>query len=190
MNVIHRLRSQAGYSALEMLVVVGIFGVVTATAALSLGASQMSVKGDGAMRTLIGQLSTAREQAITQRRNMQVVVTSGGNQIQVVRENWPGPSTTVLTQVVMEGGATFALLNGLPDTPDSFGATSAVNFGAATSVRFGSDGMLIDQSGNPLNGSIFLQIRGEMRSARAVTIMGTTGRIRGYKWDGRQWKMV
>jgi hypothetical protein len=29
-----------------------------------------------------------------------------------------------------------------------------------------------------------------MLSARAVTFFGSTGRIRGYRWDGRAWKTV
>jgi prepilin-type N-terminal cleavage/methylation domain-containing protein len=189
MSRIRSLRSEAGYSALEMLTVVAIFGVVSAISAFQLGESQLSMKGDGAMRVLIAQLSTAREQAITQRRNMQVRCTNT-NEIQVIRENWPGPSTTNISDVVMEGGAIFSVLSSIPDTPDSFGNGSAVNFGAAATIRFGSDGMLIDPAGNPINGSIFLSIRGEPRSARAVTIMGATGRIRGYRWDGQHWKMV
>ena len=184
-----RLRTEAGYTALEALLVVAIFGVVSATAAFQMGSSQLKLKGDGAMRVLIAQLSTAREQAITQRRNIQVSCTNG-NQIQLIRENWPGPSTTTLSTVLMESGATFEVLNGVPDTPDNFGNGQALNFGGATTIRFGSDGMLIDQLGNPINGSIFLAIRGDVRSARAVTIMGGTGRIRGYRWDGRGWRMV
>jgi len=32
--------------------------------------------------------------------------------------------------------------------------------------------------------------QGQERAARAVTILGATGRIRGYKWDGRNWKRI
>jgi hypothetical protein len=27
-------------------------------------------------------------------------------------------------------------------------------------------------------------------SARAVTVLGSTGRVRGYRWNGTNWKVV
>jgi hypothetical protein len=95
--------------------------------------------------------------------------------------------TTQLASVVLEGSVQYSLAPGVPDTPDAFGRNQAVDFGGAASVMFTSEGMLVDAAGNPINGTIFLAIRGGANSVRAVTILGATGRVRGYRWNGLQW---
>jgi hypothetical protein len=161
-------------------------------AAFQIGLARPAYKGDGAMRTVMAQLNTARELALTQRRFMRVEFTVG-NEIRIVREEVPNGTTTVST-VPLEGGMLFGLTPGVPDTPDSFGNAGAISFGAATQYRFTTEGTMVDQGGNPISGSVFLNWpgvgQGQERAARAVTILGSTGRIRGYRWDGRQWKRV
>lgn len=182
-------RSQAeGYSAIELMMVVGLIGVVGSMAVFQLGQAQPVLKGDGGMRVVLAQLNTARELSISQRRQMQVKFV-GANQIQIVRQEVPA-GTTVLSTVDIEGGVEYAQAYGVPDTPDGFGNSSAVSFGTAEKILFNSDGTLIDQGGNPLNGTVFTAIPSAARSARAITILGGTGRIRGYRWDGRNWVLV
>ena len=96
---------------------------------------------------------------------------------------------TVVSAVPLEGGIVFTLVDGLPDTPDAFGKDAAVAFGSATEVKFAPDGTLINQNGGSLNGTIFLAMPQQSQSARAITVLGSTGRVRGYKWDGAKWKL-
>ena len=70
---------------------------------------------------------------------------------------------------------------------DSFGNAAAVDFRGASRLFFLSDGTFVDLQGNPLNGSIFLGIPKHPETARAVTILGATGRVRAYRWTGSQW---
>jgi prepilin-type N-terminal cleavage/methylation domain-containing protein len=188
-RVTQRWASQAGYSLIEMMLVVGIMGVVTTIAVVQISLSRPALQGDGGMRIVLSQMNQAREMAITQRRNMRVVF-PGNNQVQITREEVPGPALTVLTTTIMEGGVQFALVSGLPDTPDAFGNSIAVAFGSATEVKFAPDGTMVDQLGRTLNGSVFVAIPNQKLSARAVTVLGSTGRVRGYRWDGRFWKLV
>lgn len=185
------MRSQDGYSGLEMLLVVGILGIVSAISLIQIGNAQPALKGDGAMRAVMAQLNTARELSITQRRVISVTFTNG-KLIELVRVNIPAADgTTVLASTPLEGGVQFALSPGLPDTPDAFGNSSAVSFGTATSVAFNSDGTFISNTGNPVNGTVFLTIPNQSKlSSRAVTVLGATGRVRGYKWDGSKWVRV
>jgi hypothetical protein len=111
------------------------------------------------------------------------------NQIQIVRLEVPN-GTTTLTTVSFEGGVVYGLISGIGDTPDAFGIHNSVDFGAATKIIFNSDGTLIDQNGNPLNGTVYVTIPNVARSFRAVTVLGGTGRIRGYKWDGKKWVLA
>ena len=84
-----RWASQAGYNLIEMMLVVGIMGVLAGIAVVQIGASRPGLLGDGGMRVVLTQMNQAREMAITQRRNMRVVF-NGVNTVQVYREEVPG----------------------------------------------------------------------------------------------------
>lgn len=184
-----RVSAQAGYSLIELMFVTGIMGVLIGIAVVQIGSSKQGLNGDGAMRVVLSQMNQARELAITQRRNMRLTF-GGGNLVQIIREEVPGPTLTTISTVVFEGGLQFLTVAGVPDTPDLFGNSSAVKFGTATEIKFAPDGTLVDQVGNTLNGTVFVALPSQALSARAVTIFGSTGRVRGYRWDGRNWKTV
>lgn len=190
MRKVRLVRSQKGISLLEMLMTLGVFSTLATMAAFQIGVARVGFKGDGAMRTIMAKMNEARELALTQRRNMRVDFT-GDNVIQIIRREVPAANgTTVLSAVEMEGGVRYGVTTGLPDTPDSFGNASGIAFGTATQLVFTTDGTLVNQTGTPVSGTVFVSIPGQNRSARAVTIMGATGRIRGYKWNGARWVRV
>ena len=147
-----------------------------------------SLQGDGAMRVVMTQLNNAREMAITQRRNMEVQFV-GNNWVQIIRDDVPS-GTTVLTKVAFESNAQYSLVSGIGDTPDGFGNSSAISFGSATTIMFGPNGTLIDNNGDPINGTVFFSIARIPESFRAVTVLGATGRVRGYRWNGAVWTRV
>jgi type II secretory pathway pseudopilin PulG len=190
------LGTQAGYSVIELMLVVGIMGVVTGIAVVQIGSSKQGLSGDGAMRVILSQSNQARELAITQRRNMRLVFTAP-NLVEIKREEvpWPtaaGPPTlTTISSVLFEGGLQFQKIAG--DTPDALGTSdnaTAIAFSIATEVKFAPDGTLIDQDGNTLNGTVFVAVPNQKLTARAVTFFGSTGRIRAYRWDGTGWRTV
>ena len=193
-SLLSRARSERGMSLIEMLVVIIILATVTSMATAELTSVRRSMQGDGAMRLVMSQLTLAREMAVTQRRTMEVTFVGGvgGNWIQIWRYELSGAKTR-LSNMAFEGNVTYKLIPTVTtDTPDLFGNSSALAFGTATNppYKFSTDGMLIDQSGNPLNGTVFLAVPNIWQSQRAVTIMGMTGRVRGYKWLGGSWKRV
>ena len=100
------------------MVVLGIMGVLTAMAGLQIAQSRATLQGDGAMRVVLAQMRTAREMAITERRNM-VVAFIGTAAIRVVREEVPGPTTTTLSTVGIENNIEFNLTAGLLLLPAS-----------------------------------------------------------------------
>ena len=105
----------------------------------------------------------------------------------------PGPATTVLSTVFLEGGIQYSLVNGLPDTPDAFGIGAPIDFGVVTNIKFTPDGTLVNpgRTVRHINGdSVFFAIPNLDLSARAITVLGSTGRIRAYRWNGRLWKLV
>jgi len=184
-----KIREEAGFTLLEAMLSIAIMGIVGGMAAASLGEARRVMQGDGAMRIVLSELNTARDMAMTQRRNMEVQFI-GGTWVRTVRHEAPGIATTIVRNVALESNATFSQVSGVPDTPDAFGATAPVAFGAAQVIQFGTDGTLIDGNGNPVNGTVFLAIANQPLTVRAVTVLGATGRVRGYKWANGAWKRV
>jgi prepilin-type N-terminal cleavage/methylation domain-containing protein len=180
-----RVASEAGFSLIELLVVIALMGVLSTMAVIQIAASRPGLVGDGAARVIIGQVNQAREMAITQRHYMRVVFTAP-NTVQIVREDTP-LTTTNIGSALLEGGMAYALVSSLPDTPDAFGNSTPISFGAVTNIKFTPDGTLVNQDGQIVNGGVFVAMANQAASARAVTILGSTGRIRLYKWNGKAW---
>jgi Tfp pilus assembly protein FimT len=187
-------RGQAGTSLLELIFVAGILGILTGMAILFSPAWVAEAKSDGAREQVVAALRLARERAIADRRNFEVRFV-GTDQIQIVRRDVAGNAevgTTVVETVTLEGGMTFHLPPGVPDVPasaDLVPGTDAngINVGGAAAQIFTSEGMLVDQTGDPLNVELFIARRNDAASSRAVTIFGPTALVRGYTWNGASW---
>lgn len=179
-------RPPSGFTMIELMIVLGIVCVLGAMAALLMPQALKTSKADSGMIRVVSALRTAREQAISQRRNVQVAFTAP-NQVVVSRVEVPGGTLTAIGTVWLEDGVRFLQVAGVPDTPDAFGNGSATSFGTATSIAFTSEGQLIDQHGDPINGTVFLGRDNDATSARAVTIFGPTALIRQWRWNGIQW---
>ena len=179
-------RSAGGFSLIDMMLVVCLIGILGAMASFQIGSVRPGLRGDGAMRAAMAEFNQAREMAIAQRRQMQINFV-GTNRIQIVRID-SATQTTQLRDVAFESGVQFGLVATIADTPDAFGKLSATSFGGAATIRFNTEGALVDPAGSPVNGTVFLIIPGQNLSYRAVTVQGSTGRVRGYKWIGNQWR--
>jgi Tfp pilus assembly protein FimT len=169
----------------EVCIVTMVIFTVSGFAVLNITGILPGMRANNAMYQTLAQLRRGREEAIAQRRNIRLQFLDG-NQIQLTRQDVPN-GTTVLSTVTLENNVRFRLFEGIPDSPDSFGNDSAVDFGAAASITFLSDGTLVDDQGNPLSGSVFLGLEEHPETARAVTILGATGRVRSYRWTGESW---
>jgi prepilin-type N-terminal cleavage/methylation domain-containing protein len=180
-----RIGDDTGFSMIEVMLVVAVGSVVAGMAAFSAHHAVPEFRANAAQRVVESQLITAREMAITQRRTVEVQFIPP-NEIRTTRVELNG-ARTELNHVYFEGGATFLLVPGVPDTPDGFGNRTAVSFANASQTLFLSDGSFVDQSGQPASGTVSLGIAGRTTTARAVTVFGGTGRVTGYRWTGSAW---
>lgn len=188
MTIVHQARSERGVSLIDTMVTLSVIAIVGSMATLQVGTARKAIKGDSAMRAVMSQLNIAREIAVTERRNVEVQF-NGDNWVKVIRNEVPS-GTTVVADVALEGNARYSLVPGVPDTPDRFGNDTAIKFGSALKIMFAPNGTLIDNSGLPVNGTVFLTIANFAESFRAVTVNGATGRVRGYRWNGSIWTRV
>jgi type II secretory pathway pseudopilin PulG len=198
-------RTNRGFSMIELMVVVGLIMIISAMALVAYLPTLQDARFDAAMRQVIEQLRQGREYAIANRRYVQItfptVVAANGTQYEVVLTQrndltaGAGNVNPVLSKVPIQAPAQYTLVMGI-DTPDSFSGgapTGPVMFegvsgGPAAGMLFQSDGELVDGATfQPINGTVFMGFPAKNTSARAVTVLGGTGRIRGWKGTGTTW---
>jgi prepilin-type N-terminal cleavage/methylation domain-containing protein len=199
------IRSNAkGFSLIELIITVGLISTVMVGVAAVMPGMLKTAQADEASAVVVNTLRLARDRAIGERRNMDVVFTLP-NRIQIVREEivfdttsqtWGSSSTgttnTTVLDTYLSDNQRFQYFTGMADTPDGFGTTNApLAFGPTpgtiSTVMFTSEGTLVDPTGDSINGTVFLGLGSDRSSARAITIFGTTALVRGWKWDGAKW---
>ncbi|MGA3164490.1 MAG: prepilin-type N-terminal cleavage/methylation domain-containing protein [Terriglobia bacterium] len=183
-----RVLRAEGFSLIEMLVTISIIGILSGMAYLAFINVMPTVRADSALQLLAVQLRQAREASVDQRRIIQVTF-KGTSEIVTVRQNLD-LTTTQLSDYFLPYQMAYSVLSGVGDTPDHFGNSSAVSLnctGMPCTITFQSDGAVFDSSGNFVNGTVFIGISGRKQTARAVTILGATGRIKGYRYSGTSW---
>ena len=186
------VRLQPGFSLMEILVAVAIISIILGMALLNYGSILPNLKANSAMGQLLYQLRSARERAIAHRREVQVQFV-GTNQL-TITEIWLLGTAPPASTVSFEGGAQYIILPGVPDLPApfNFGNTAPVYFGGVSGgpplMKFSTTGALVDGGNTLVNGTVFMGIPGRPSTARAISILGATGRVREYHWDGSQWQ--
>lgn len=201
-------KAEQGFSLIEMLTVVALISVVAGMAIMSTMSSTYASKANNAMDQVVTTLRTARQTAVTKRRNVLLTFTAP-NEITMAVQTLPGeapaaPIAPIYLNDNAGGGCSFYVYPGLPDSPMGFGNSSALNFAPASggtaglAILFSTSGTLVGTTAtsgynvvgnsNPVNASIFIGIPGQKNSARAITVLGGTGRVRSYSWTGSTWQ--
>lgn len=185
-----RLRSDQGFSVMELVMVTIITGILAGIAIGIVPSVARFLKGDSITQQLNGFLRNAREQAIAQRRNIQIATVDDstlGTTVVNVTVSEDDPETTDLGTLELEGGFEFLQFDDVPDTPDLFGTGGALVFSGPPPYAFTSEGSFVDGNGDPSNGTLFLGRTDEPMTAAAVTIFGPTAQLRTWKWNGVGW---
>lgn len=179
--------SERGFTLTELVLSIVLFAILAGMAVLVMGTATQVMRANAQAARVSGLIQLARENAIRTQRDLELTFDDASNAVRVVRtEN--GVSNT-LAEVALEYRMELRLFDEFADTdtPDAFGNTGAVDFGAAERLFFISDGSLVDEDSVPVNGTIFIGVPQQPLTARAVTITGTTARPRKYRWMGETW---
>lgn len=177
-------KNQRGFSLTEALMALVLVITMSSVAVMQLRASRSLIDADKACDLVASQLRFARQISADQRRNV-LVEFVGTNRIRLTRQDGGG-ATTVVSDVLLPSGFTFAIPMGAADTPDGYGNGAPVFFSGDAGGAFLPDGVFVNATNIVLNGSVFTMGAGPS-TARAVTLNGASGRTNIYRLEGTSW---
>jgi hypothetical protein len=198
------------------MIVMTVMMVITGIAVMELHPALQQIQANAALDEVKTTLRQARELSISERRTIIVAFPAAaastsclpnGNvyycitltQMTVTAGNPPTQTAAAAPFMVVPLENTVKILSytGEPDTPDAFigaaptapaGLYTNGTAGAPTSgMEFQSDGTFTNGNVNPINLTIFLGEPNLPTTARAVTILGNTGRVAWYQGTGAGW---
>jgi prepilin-type N-terminal cleavage/methylation domain-containing protein len=184
-----------GFSMIEMVVVIAVALVVTSIAIIQVQPALLQIHANTARDEVQSALRQARELAISDRRNVQVEflvnppANTPGSYVRLTRKGGGfGPDIVILTMPI-QNSVIYTTFNAVPDTPDGYGKAAPIYFGGlangpAAGMFYQSDGTFVTATGIPINGTVFLGVPNQPSTARAITVLGTTGRVRSYHISG------
>ena len=193
-------RKHRGFSLLELLIVIAIGFTMAGVTFMALMPLFKENHVDQAYDTTLSVIRNYRNQSITQSKRYIITFTAPGT-ITVQYWGWAvpvSPAPVTVATFTLPPDIQFAVQAGFPTTaPDGFGTgVTALDFdqgmglGSQNYVMFMPDGSSQDTLGNYNSGVLYLARPGDMGSSRAISVFGTTGRVRGwrlYNQGGNKW---
>jgi prepilin-type N-terminal cleavage/methylation domain-containing protein len=193
-------RKNRGFSLLEMLITIAICMIVAGITFIALMPLFRQSHVDAAYDTTLSVIRSYRNLSITQSKRYIVTFAPPGTiTVQYFGVGVPvsPPPVTVATYTLPDD-IQFAVQAGFPAAaPDSFGSGgTAIDFdqgigpGGQNYIMFMPDGSSQDLLGNFNSGVLYLTRPGDLYSSRAISVFGTTGRVRGwrlYSQGGNTW---
>ena len=155
---------------------------------------------DAAYDTTMSVIRTYRSQAIAQSKRYIITFAAPGTiQVQYWGVGVPvSPAPVTVATYQLPDDIQFAVQAGFPPAaPDGFGGGgTAIDFdqgmglGSQNYIMFMPDGSSQDTMGNYDSGVVYMSRPGDLNSSRAISVFGTTGRVRGwrlYSGAGTKW---
>jgi prepilin-type N-terminal cleavage/methylation domain-containing protein len=193
-----KLKRQRGMSLLEMMITVALGLTIGGITFMAMMPMFKRNHVDLAYETTLMVLRNTRNLAITQSHQYYVNFNPAGFPAGTIQVTYQPPvvgagALPPIQQVAtyrLPQDVSFAVMGGFPaSTPDGFGAgVAAIDFGQGLGggslnyVTFMPDGSSRDTLGNYNSGVVYISrtFDANAYNSRAVTVWGTTGRIRGW----------
>ncbi len=197
--MIMTLRKTRGFSLLELLIVISIGLIMGGVTFMAMKPLLNQDHVDQAYDTTLSALRNYRNLSITQSKRY-IVYFTAPRTLTVQRWDYAlpvSPAPITVATYTLPSDLQFAVQAGFPNPgPDNFGTGTTpitVNNCALVGTNcliFFPDGSAQDDLGNFNSGVVYLTRPGDLYSSRALSIFGTTGRVRGwrlYNQSGAKW---
>jgi type II secretory pathway pseudopilin PulG len=186
-------KSQSGFSLTELVVTLGILMVAGAIAVMNISGAVRGSHVETAYQETLDQLRFARQVAIDKRTVVRVDFAAPGSVsvTQAFADGTPVQTETITLPTDVQYVVVAGMLSPPPPPPDNIGGGNiAIDFdrekaGSGTTIYFQPDGSALDAVGVSNDGVIYVARPNELSGARAITLLGTTGRIRGWRLGPR-----
>ena len=145
-----------------------------------------------AVRTASLEMRRGRQIALDSRRKCRVIFTAPRTvRIESQAPASQGGGWSQLSEVELPGDIEFRIESAVGWGPESYPTSQAINFGTSgySEVYFMPDGSAIGADGQNCNGVVYMCRAGDVETVRAVTLFGSTGRLKRWEWayDGSSW---
>jgi Tfp pilus assembly protein FimT len=184
-------RKNRGFSLLEMMIVVAIGMTVVAISVITLVPTLNENHVDQSYDTTLSVLRNYRNLAISQSNRYIITFTAPGT---ITVQLWGyavpvSPAPVTVATFTLPTDVQFAVQPAFPAAaPDGFGTgVTAIDFdqgmglGSQNYIIFMPDGSSQDTLGNYNSGIVYIARTNDYYRSRALTVWGTTGRIRGWR---------
>ncbi|MGZ4815886.1 MAG: prepilin-type N-terminal cleavage/methylation domain-containing protein [Terriglobales bacterium] len=188
-----KCRAQSGFSLIEAVVVVAIILILAAAAIIQIAPTLKTTKSNAALQTTLGLLRRYHEAAVDQRRVFRISFLAPRT-IQVDQVTFDSNNNQVfifVSSIDLPKETQFLCVPGIPtsngNTPDGLGTgKNPIDFsldygGGGTTVFFQKDGRSTDSAGRLNSGVVYMAQPGDLESSKAVTVLGATGRVKGWR---------
>jgi len=185
------LRKIRGFSLLELMIVLAIGMTVAGISVMALMPMLQETHVDQAYDTTLSVMRNARNLAVSTSNRYIVTFTTPGT---ITVQSWQyavpvSPAPQFVASYTLPPDIQFAVQPGFPAAaPDGFGTGVApIDFGqnvppgGLNYVMFMPDGSSQDILGNYNSGIVYITRTNDYYRSRALTVWGTTGRIRGWR---------
>jgi prepilin-type N-terminal cleavage/methylation domain-containing protein len=203
MNISLRSKSQeeckeGGFSLIETVVVVAIISITLAIALVNIVPSMNSSRSTSGMELVMGELRRAHERAIDERRIYRVTFVAPQTiqvdvgQVVAIGSTITGSSPAFVASqppMLLPATVQFLVVPGIPATaataPDGLGAgAKAIDLdianGGGSQIYFQPDGRALDALNRLNDGVVYVAEPNNLYSSRAVSVFGSTGRVKGW----------
>ena len=195
-HTVNRCRqAQRGFSLIELIFVIAVVLIITGMALVQFLPTMKSSRAENALQTTLSQVRNARGLAIDQRSKYRLTFVAPRT-IQLDRGVLDQVthilSYAFVSTIDLPNDTQFIAISGIPTsgngTPDSlptFG--NPIDFGVdygtggGKELYFQPDGRVLDGANRLNNGVVYIARPGELMSSRAVSVLGATGRVKGWR---------
>jgi len=178
-----------GFSLVELLILSSALLVLASVAIPTINETMQYYRTETALQMVIGQIRQARQASVDKRTAHMVVFNLSGSVRTLQRQDFGWQE---ISDIPLPEKTAFHIPDGAPAsgeyTPDGMGGYSPVYFRSGNSILFRPDGTAVDAYGQVVSGIVYIAEPGKPETARAITVFGSTGRIRSWKFEDGIWK--